>query len=64
MDAFAVDARDIQKLYKRFAKLDRNKKGYITTADLQLIPELSMVCAFCVLNAYGLLVTRHCSINE
>jgi len=35
-------ARDIHKLYKRFVSLDRNHKGFISTSDFQLIPELSM----------------------
>ncbi len=35
-------ARDVKDLYKRFRKLDRNNVGYITSADMQLIPELSM----------------------
>jgi len=41
-EASKFDARDIQKLYKRFQKLDRAKRGTISSADLQLIPELSM----------------------
>jgi len=35
-------ARDIKDLYARFTKLDRANSGWISAADFQLIPELSM----------------------
>ena len=38
----AVNAKEIKKLYARFQRLDRSNSGVLTTADFQLIPELSM----------------------
>ncbi|ETO08385.1 calcineurin regulatory subunit B, partial [Reticulomyxa filosa] len=35
-------AAEIKKLYKRFEHLDRNHMGFITSNDLELIPELSL----------------------
>ncbi len=37
----AVSPKEIRHLYLRFRKLDRDRKGTITTDDLNMIPELS-----------------------
>lgn len=37
-----VSAKEIKQLYSRFKRLDRGNAGVLTTADFQLIPELSM----------------------
>ena len=37
-----VTPAEIKKLYKRFAHLYRQKKGFITAENLELIPELSL----------------------
>lgn len=34
--------KEIEQLYHRFKKLDRNRAGFITSNDLHLIPEFSM----------------------
>jgi len=41
-DSSNFKAAEIQQLFERFTKLDRNQDGLLTTAEFQLIPELSM----------------------
>jgi Ca2+-binding EF-hand superfamily protein len=38
----AVSAKEIRSLYSRFQHIDRNRNGFITPTEFQLIPELSM----------------------
>ena len=37
-----VSKKEIEMLYARFQKLDKSKSGYISAAEFQAIPELSM----------------------
>jgi Ca2+-binding EF-hand superfamily protein len=41
-EASSFNAKEIKKLYARFQRLDRGNAGVLTTADFQLLPELSM----------------------
>ncbi len=40
-----VSANRLNRLYKRFQRLDKNSKGSISPQDFMAVPELHMKCA-------------------